>query len=87
MNTKASLVYVTAPNCHFCEEGKAIVDHLAVETGLSIAHIDWDSPRATELIERERPLFPPALYLSERLLGYGRLSERRLRRLMREVAA
>jgi hypothetical protein len=80
-------VYVTAPNCHFCEEGTAVVQRLAAETGLPLERADWHSAQAMELAEHEQPLFPPALYLGQRLLGYGRLSERRLRKLLRTVAA
>jgi hypothetical protein len=82
-----SLTYVTAPNCHFCEEGRAIVVHLAQESGFPVEEVEWGSAQATKLTKHEPPLFPPAVYLDEKLLGYGRLSERRLRKLMREVAA
>ena len=81
------LVYVTTPSCHFCEEGAAVVDRLSRETGLPAERLDWDDARAVELVREEPPLFPPALYLGRRLLGYGRLSERRLRKLLRGMAA
>ena len=81
------LVYVTAPNCHFCEEGWSIVQRLGAETGLSVERIDWDSTKAAELAGHATAMFPPALYLGQKLLGYGRLSERRLRKLLRGIAA
>ena len=80
-------MYVIAPNCHFCDEGSRIVERLATETGLQIERVDWGAPRAHELAERDRPMFPPALYLGSTLLGYGRLSERRLRKLIHRAAA
>ena len=81
------LVYVTTPNCHFCEEGWSVVQRLGAEAGTPVERIDWDDPRAAELTADDPPMFPPALYLEKALLGYGRLSERRLRKLLRGVAA
>ena len=80
------LVYVTAPNCHLCEHGREVVDRLAAEKGFAVEEIAWDSERATALIERDGVALPPALYLGEDLVGFGRLSERRLRKLLREAA-
>ena len=80
-------VYVTAPDCHLCEHGRAIVvGLLAAEKGFAVEEVAWDSERGTALIERDGVPFPPALYLGDALLAYGRMSERRLRKLLKVAA-
>ncbi len=80
------LVYLTAPDCHLCEHGREIVASLAEERGFAVQEIAWDSAEGVALIERDGVPFPPALYLGDTLLAYGRLSARRLRRLLQEAA-
>lgn len=83
----SSLVYITAKNCHLCSDGRPIVARLAEESRAPVRELDWDGAEAQALLKRGGALFPPALYLDDRLLGFGRLSERRLRKLMRTVPA
>lgn len=83
----SSLVYIAAKDCHLCSDGRAIVTRLAGEIGAPVRELDWDAVDAQILLERGGVLFPPALYLDDLLLGFGRLSERRLRKLMRTVPA
>jgi hypothetical protein len=81
------LVYLTTPDCAFCTDGRAVVQRLAREIGLMFAEIPWDSAQGRALVERDGAFFPPAVYLDDRLLGYGRLSERRLRKQLARVPA
>ncbi len=83
----SSLVYITASDCHLCGDGRPVVARLADEIGASVRELDWDGVEAQALLRSGGALFPPALYLDDRLLGFGRLSERRLRKLMRTVPA
>lgn len=71
---------VTAPNCHLCEHARRVLARLGGTGALRIQEVDWDSIEGRDLVRRDRPLFPPALYLDGALWGYGRLSEGRLRR-------
>ncbi|HZD80039.1 MAG TPA: hypothetical protein VE646_08365 [Actinomycetota bacterium] len=87
MSTGARLSYVTVPHCHFCEDGRAIVRRLSADSGIPAEHLDWHSDAGARLLAIEPAPFPPALYLGDRLLGYGRLSERRLRKLLRRIPA
>ncbi len=83
----STLVYITATDCHLCGAGRPIVARLAEEIGAPVRELDWDGAEAQALLERGGALFPPALYVDDRLLGFGRLSERRLRKLMGAVPA
>jgi len=83
----ADLRYLTAPDCHLCARGRSVVDALARDLGLSVEEIPWADDRAATLVAHDGVPFPPALYHGDRLLGFGRLSERRLHRLLDQVRA
>ena len=82
-----TLIYVTSPDCRFCVDGTGSVDALAREFGMAIVELEWDSRDGTALVEGAGALFPPAVVVDGQLLGYGRVSERRLRRSLAKVAA
>lgn len=71
------LLYVTTEDCHFCDHGRAVLDELAVER----REISVDSSEAEQLAGSGIPLsFLPVLTDGERVIAYGRFSEKRLRR-------
>lgn len=70
-------VLVTSEGCHLCEHARSVLAAL----GVSAREIDVDSEEAQELAAFGVPLaFLPVLWDGERVVGYGRLSEKRLRR-------
>ena len=71
------LLLVTAPECHLCVHARAVLEELRLEA----REVDVASAEAQQLAARGIPLaFLPALWDGERILGYGRLSARALRR-------
>ncbi len=75
------LVLITGRDCDLCERARVVLAAL----GLSARELDVESDEAGELARSGVPLaFLPVLWDGRRVLGYGRLSERRLRR---ELAA
>jgi glutaredoxin len=73
----SALVYVTTEDCHFCEHGREVLDALHVER----REVTVDSADAERLAARGIPLtFLPVLTDGERVISYGRFSEKRLRR-------
>ena len=71
------LTYVTTEDCHFCEHGRAVLDQLGVER----REISVDSAEAEQLAAAGIPVsFLPVLTDGERVIAYGRFSEKRLRR-------
>lgn len=71
------LVFVTAHDCHLCEHGREVLALL----GLAARELDVESAAAQELAARGVPLaFLPVLWDGERVLAYGRFSEKRLRK-------
>jgi len=72
-----SLVLVTSPDCHLCAHARSVLAAL----GLEAREIELDGDEAQALARRGVPLAVlPVLWDGERVLGYGRLSERALRK-------
>lgn len=79
------LILVTTDECHFCERARAVLDALGIEA----REVKVASREAEALAARGIPLaFLPVLTDGERVIAYGRFSERRLRKepLMETVA-
>lgn len=75
------LVLVTARDCHLCTHAREVLATL----GLEPREIEADGGEARALAAAGVPLaFLPVLWDGERVVAYGRFSERRLRR---ELAA
>lgn len=73
----ATLILVTGDGCHLCQHGRLVLAALAVDA----REVDVDGDEAAELAARGIPLaFLPVLTDGERLIAYGRFSEKRLRR-------
>lgn len=76
--TKATLL--TKADCALCEQAKAVLQRMAEEGSLSVELVDVNSARGQRLAAASGMAFPPALLLDGDPFGYGRLSERKLRR-------
>lgn len=71
------LILVTTDDCHFCERANAVLTALGVDA----RHVPVASREAEDLAARGIPLAVlPALTDGERVIAYGRFSERRLRK-------
>lgn len=70
---------VTLEDCHICDQVRAVLGHLAAAFPLAIEDIPFDSPAGKALVVRHRILFPPGLFLDDEYIGFGRITERRLR--------
>lgn len=79
------VVLVTSRDCHLCEHAREVLGRIAADLPLAARELDAESDEAQALASAGIPLaFLPVLLDGGRVLGYGRLSERRLRR---ELAA
>ncbi len=77
MLTAMELVLITGNDCHLCERAREVLDSLSLEA----REIDVGSHEAHELAASGVPLaLLPVLWDGERVLAYGRFSERALRR-------
>jgi hypothetical protein len=82
----AELILLTAPDCHLCDHGRAVLDELAAEGLLRWREVSTESTEGQRLQRGAPPLRPVLLDRDERALAFGRLSARRLRRTLRAEA-
>ena len=70
-----NLIYVTSPDCHLCDHGRAVLNELNVER----RELQSDSAEARELAVKGIALaFLPVLTDGNRVIAYGRFSAKRL---------
>lgn len=73
--TTDTLILVTGRDCRLCEHARQVLARLDVRA----REVDVDGDEAAALAERGVPLaFLPVLVDGDRVLAYGRFSERRL---------
>jgi glutaredoxin len=71
------LILVTGGDCHFCDRAREVFAAL----GVAVREIGIDTDEARELAATGIPLaFLPVLTDGHRVIAYGRLSEKRLRK-------
>jgi glutaredoxin len=78
------VLLLTAQDCHFCEHGKETLDALGREFSLDVEEVALESERGQQLVTEFGVLLPPALFLDGSFVGFGRVSERRLRKLLQK---
>jgi hypothetical protein len=76
------ITYVTASACHYCDHGRAALAEIAERLPLVVREVSLDSDEGRQLLALHRFAFPPAVIVDGRLLAHGRLSARRLARLL-----
>jgi hypothetical protein len=76
------VTYVTAPACHSCDHGRAVLTEIAERVPLDVREVSLDSDEGRQLLAVHRFAFPPAVIVDGRLIAHGRLSGRRLARLL-----
>ena len=80
------ITLLIAADCHLCEHARRVLQVLSGDTPLMIREVAWDGEEGRLLVTRDGAAFPPAVYLNGTLAGYGRISERALRRRLGEMA-
>jgi hypothetical protein len=75
---------ITATDCRLCEHARRVLSSIAEETRFVVSEVSWESDKGRALVTRDGVAFPPAVYVDGVLAGYGRISERALRRRLAE---
>ncbi len=75
-----TVTLVTAEGCHLCQRGREVLDVLDREGLLAWREVDADSDEGRLLTAIAPPLRPVLFGVDGRVVAYGRLSARRLRR-------
>ena len=74
---------LTARDCHLCAHGREVLDALAREGRLRWREVDTESAEGRRLAAAAPPLRPVLFDPAGRVVAYGRLSAKRLRRRLR----
>lgn len=82
-----TVLLLTAPGCHYCDEAKTLLARLSKEFELRIEERSTEDADGRALALANGVLFPPSLFVDGAFFQYGRPSERKLRARLAEVGA
>ncbi|UGY91006.1 glutaredoxin family protein [Streptomyces gobiensis] len=77
------ITLLTQADCALCEHAKTVLAKVAADHPLVINETDLTSEEGRRLGAEAGVLFAPGVLLDGKPFSYGRLSERRLRRLLK----
>lgn len=80
MTTQITLL--TQEDCGLCEHAKQVLDRISADYPVTVDEVHLRSEHGRRLAEASGVLFPPGVLLDGRPFGYGRLSERKLRKAL-----
>jgi glutaredoxin len=81
------ITLLTQTSCGMCELAKEILARLTDEYPLSVTEVDLRAEQGKRLAAVAGVLFAPGVLVDGQPFSYGRLSERKLRRLLDRRAA
>ncbi len=82
-----AITLLTQTDCVLCEHAKKVLARVGEDYPLEVTEVDLASERGRALAAQARVQFAPGVLVDGRPFGYGRLSERRLRRALGRLAA
>ena len=77
-----AITLLTQDDCTLCQHAKTVLARVGADHPLEVTEIDLASERGRALAAQAGVLFAPGVLVDGRRVGYGRLSERRLRRTL-----
>ena len=81
------ITLLTQTDCGLCEHAKRVLARVGEDYPLEVTEVDLASEQGRALAAQARVQFAPGVLVDGRPFGYGRLSERRLRRALTRAAA
>lgn len=87
MTAPVDITLLTQTSCAMCELARGILARLREEYPLSVSEVDLRSDEGRRLAADAGVMFAPGILVDGRPFSYGRLSERKLRRLLDRRAA
>lgn len=82
MTTPRRITLLTQTDCHLCEHAKQVLARVGADHPLEVEEISLDADRGRALAAEAGVLFAPGILLDGAPFGFGRLSERKLRRAL-----
>ena len=81
-----AVTLLTQADCALCEHAKQVLARVGEDHPIEITEIDLASDHGRDLATRAGVHFAPGLLIDGHPFGYGRISERRLRRTLGRLA-
>ena len=82
-----AITLLTQEDCGYCEHAKKVLARVGADHPIQVTEIDITGDEGRMLAARAGVVFAPGLLVDGRPFGYGRISERRLRRTLQKLAA
>lgn len=80
------ITLLSQADCQLCEHAKQVLAEIARDVPITVEEIDLASETGRRLAAAAGMLFAPGVLLDGRPFGYGRLSERKLRKALARTA-
>ena len=78
--TRVDVLVVETEACHLCDDAKRVLAERADDLGLHVRSLSAQSPEGQHLVAEHRAPMMPLVFVDGELLGWGRLSRRKLER-------
>ena len=78
---------LTQDACSLCDHAKEVLARVARDHPLEVEEVSLTSPQGRDMATAGGVLFAPGIIVDGAPFGYGRLSERRLRKYLRQPSA
>lgn len=82
MSDSVEITLLTQDDCGFCDHAKTVLGRVGQDYPLRITEIDLTSDDGKRLAEHAGVLFAPGVLVAGQPFSFGRLSERKLRRVL-----
>lgn len=87
MTKPLQVTLLVQPQCGLCDHAKAVLARVAADHPLTVREVDLGGEEGCALAEQGGVLFAPGVLLDGSPFGFGRLSEKRLRKALAARAA
>ena len=81
------ITLLTQADCGYCEHARQVLSRVGEGHPLEVTEISLASEQGRALAAQAGVHFAPGVLVDGRPFGYGRISERRLRRTLHQLAA
>jgi len=81
------ITLLTQEDCGYCKHARQVLARVGEDHPLDITEIDMRGDEGRALAAGAGVMFAPGLLVDGRPFGYGRISERRLRRTLQRLSA
>ena len=82
MTQPARITLLVQENCALCEHAKDVLTRVGQDVPLVIEEVDLGSDPGRQLAQRAGVMFAPGVFVDNEMFGFGRLSEKKLRRAL-----